>query len=70
MNELGKIFLIIGIVMISLGIFIIFLPKIGFFKLPGDIYYKKNNFTFYFPITTSIIISLILTLLLNLLKRN
>ncbi len=38
-------------------------------KLPGDILIKKDNFTFFFPITTSIIVSIILTLILNLIGK-
>jgi hypothetical protein len=51
------------------GIFILF-GRIPFFgKLPGDIYIKKENFIFYFPITTAILISIILTLILNIIGR-
>ena len=38
-------------------------------RLPGDIHYTKNNFSFYFPLTTSILISVVLTLLFNLFNR-
>ncbi|MGA1846641.1 DUF2905 domain-containing protein [Deferribacter abyssi] len=73
LSELGKSLLIFGIIFIIIGIILIFSNKIpGFFnlgRLPGDIYYKKGNFTFYFPIVTSIIISVILTLILNIFFR-
>ena len=66
-----------GKILISLGLFIIFIGLIiwglGKFlnigKLPGDIYYQKDNFTIYFPIVTSIIISIILTVILNIFNR-
>ncbi|HIE35364.1 MAG TPA: DUF2905 domain-containing protein [Campylobacterales bacterium] len=62
--DFGKIFIIIGIVLIFIGLFISFIGK-----LPGDIYIKKDNFTFYFPITTSILISIFLSILLYLFSR-
>jgi len=55
---LAKLFVIIGIVFIVAFVF-----HTNLFKLPGDIVIKKDNFTIYFPITTSIIISIILTLI-------
>jgi len=70
MGELGRFFVIVGIIMVCVGIFIMLVPKINLFRLPGDIYYKKNNFTLYIPLTTSILISLIITLILNLLKKS
>ncbi len=53
----------IGIIMLLAGR----VPWIG--RLPGDIYIQRRNFTFYFPLTTSIIVSIILTLILWLLSR-
>lgn len=63
-----KIFEILGIFFIIFGITLFLLGKFGSMvgKLPGDIYYSKDNFTFIFPITTSIILSIILTVLINL----
>ncbi|MCW8418973.1 DUF2905 domain-containing protein [Fluoribacter dumoffii] len=57
-----KILIITGIILLIAGIFWPFLIKMGLGKLPGDIIIQKNNFTFYFPITTCILISLIITL--------
>ena len=64
MNNLGKLLIIFGVVIILVGaglmIFSRFkIPFIG--KLPGDIYIKRENFAFYFPITTSILISVVLS---------
>jgi hypothetical protein len=70
MQIMGKFLILIGILLIIMGIFFIIgnkIPYIG--KLPGDITYKKDNFTFYFPLATCIILSLILTLILNLIFR-
>jgi Protein of unknown function (DUF2905) len=68
--ELGKILIITGAVLLVLGaVFLLSgkLPWIG--KLPGDIVIHRKNFTFYFPLATSIILSLILTLILWLIGR-
>ncbi|MEO0144474.1 MAG: DUF2905 family protein [candidate division WOR-3 bacterium] len=62
-SELGKLFIIIGIVFLIFGFLIILFPK---FKLPGDILIQKDNFTFYFPLGTSILISIILSLIFTL----
>ncbi|MBV6643141.1 MAG: DUF2905 domain-containing protein [Cyclobacteriaceae bacterium] len=59
---MGKSLIIIGVILIILGLFITFGGKINFGKLPGDIIVKRENFTFYFPITTMILLSLILSL--------
>ncbi|WP_062198863.1 DUF2905 family protein [Massilibacterium senegalense] len=64
MGEFGKLFITIGIIMIVVGIFIQFIGK-----LPGDILIKKGNTTFYFPIVTSIIISIVLSLIFMILGR-
>jgi hypothetical protein len=64
MQELGKALIIFGIILVGLGLFLTFMNKIPFVgKLPGDILVQKKNFTFYFPITTSILISIILSII-------
>lgn len=69
-NPLGKMLIFFGAVLIIIGGAIIFLGKVPWIgKLPGDIFIQKKNFSFYFPITTSIIISIILTLIFSLLSR-
>jgi DUF2905 family protein len=65
MQGFAKYFIIIGVIFIVLGIMLSIFPKFGIFgKLPGDISIEKENFRFYFPITTSIIISIVLTLII------
>lgn len=65
--EFGKILLIFGGIFIVLGLVLLFAPNIPFLgRLPGDIHYKSENFQFYFPIVTCIIISVVLTVILNL----
>jgi hypothetical protein len=67
---LGKTLIFIGLVILAAGIAITLVPRIPFFgKLPGDIYYKKDNIVFYFPLATSIVISLIASVVLYLLTR-
>jgi len=60
MMGIGKLLMTIGVVLFIIG-FLMQIIQIG--KLPGDIVFKKGNTTFYFPIMTSIIISLVLSLL-------
>jgi len=73
MNEfsgLARFLIILGLFILGLGIFLslgVNLKWIG--RLPGDIYIKKDNFTFYFPLTTSIIISIILSLIFYLVRK-
>jgi len=65
MNSLGKVLIILGSILIGMGIFFVLMNKIPFIgKFPGDIYIQKKNFTFYFPLTTSIILSVILSVIL------
>jgi amino acid permease len=58
MAAMQKNIIIIGIIIIIIGIFWPLITYLRFGNLPGDIVIKKNNFTFYFPIMTSLIISL------------
>lgn len=61
-----KVLVIIGIVLILTGLLWQFGGKFfPFGKLPGDIVYKKENFTFYFPLVSSIILSILLTLIFS-----
>jgi hypothetical protein len=67
---MGKLLIIVGIVCIVAGLLIVYLPKTPFLgKLPGDIRIEKENFKFYFPITTSIVISIVISLLLFLYNK-
>ena len=70
MNSIGKALVLFGIVLIVAGVLIQLFHKVPWIgRLPGDFYIKKENMSFYFPLTTSILISLIVTLLLNLFGR-
>lgn len=68
--QLGKAMIALGLILIALGAALWGLgavPMLG--RLPGDIYVRRGNFTLYFPLTTAIVISVILSLLLALLRR-
>jgi hypothetical protein len=70
MQDIGKLFIVIGIISIAVGSFLLLSGKISWLgKLPGDIMIQRKNFTFYFPLATSILISIILSLLFWLLGR-
>ncbi|MGM9930342.1 MULTISPECIES: DUF2905 domain-containing protein [Bacillaceae] len=66
MNQLPKTIMIVGVVIFAVGFLMQFI-KLG--RLPGDIIIKKENTTFYFPLMTSIIVSVILTGLLYVIGR-
>jgi hypothetical protein len=70
MHELGKGLVILGAVLLIIGLLLVFANKVPFFgKLPGDILIKRGNFTFYFPLTTGIIVSILVSLVLFLLGK-
>lgn len=70
MNEMGKLLIIAGIFLVIFGVIVVFGSKLPFVgKLPGDFLIKRDGFTFYFPIVTSIIISILLTVILNLFNK-
>jgi hypothetical protein len=69
-DGIGKTLLILGLVLVFLGGVLILLPKIPWIgKLPGDLFFKGEKVSFYFPITTCIIVSILLTLLFRLFRR-
>jgi hypothetical protein len=69
-SGLGKTLIIIGAVIVIFGVLIMLFGKIPFFgKLPGDFSYKGKNWSVYFPLATSILISIILSLILYLIKK-
>jgi len=64
-----RVLIILGIVMLVAGLAWPWLQKIGLFRLPGDIIIERENFRFYFPITSMIILSLVFSLLIWLFRR-
>lgn len=70
MAAFGKTLIIIGIAIVVIGFFVAYGPRIPYLgKLPGDIHIKRDNFTFYFPLGTSIIISVVVSLVLYFFTR-
>jgi hypothetical protein len=70
MESFGKTLIVLGLVTAGVGLLIWQLgPSAWLGRLPGDIIIRRGSFTFYFPLATSILISLILTLVLMLFRR-
>ncbi len=69
MYMVGRFFIVMGVLFIALGIVIYLLPGFAHFHLPGDIVIRRNNGVFFFPIVTSLVLSALLTILLNILGR-
>lgn len=70
MNGLGKTLIYLGVLLIVVGLIFSFagkLPWLG--HLPGDIYIRRERFTFYFPLATCLLISVIITLVLYFFRR-
>ncbi|MDD4334533.1 MAG: DUF2905 domain-containing protein [Desulfotomaculaceae bacterium] len=69
-ESFGKTFLFIGAIMLALGgIMLVGGRLFGLGRLPGDIFIQKGNFSFYFPVMTGIILSILLTIILNIFRR-
>lgn len=69
-QNLGRIIIFVGVFLVIFGLLLTFSSKIPFIgKLPGDFVFKRDNFSFYFPLATSILLSVILTLVLNFIFR-
>ena len=70
MNELGKMIFLAGLGLMVVGVVVWAGIGRGWFgRLPGDIYVSKGNFTFYFPLVTCVLVSVLVTLLLWLFRR-
>lgn len=68
--EFGKILLILGILFVVIGLFLMLGPKIPLLgKLPGDFMVRRGNFTLYFPLATSILLSIVLTLIFYIFRK-
>lgn len=69
MQDIGRTLVIIGIAIAVLGVVITFAGRTPIDRLPGDLVYKRGHFAFYFPLMTSLLLSVILTLILWLFRR-
>lgn len=69
-SSMGKTLILIGLLLVVIGLILTFAEKVPWLgRMPGDIVVKRENFTFYFPLATSIIVSIILSLLFWLIGR-
>ena len=69
-SGMGRILIVIGLVIAGIGLAVVFAGKIPWLgRLPGDFFFRGKGFSFYFPLTTSIVISVILTLILWFINR-
>jgi len=66
MEGIGRILLIVGGIIVILGLILVFSQNIPFLgKLPGDIFGKRDGFSFYFPIVTFLVLSLVITIIVG-----
>ncbi|WP_028574294.1 DUF2905 domain-containing protein [Desulfonatronovibrio hydrogenovorans] len=70
-SAIGKAIILAGVVLVIIGLAVLFKDKLplGMGRLPGDITIERDNFRFYFPLGTSIVISIILTLIFSIWKK-
>ena len=71
MTDVGKLFVFFGVMLLVLGVLFLFLGRSGLpiGRLPGDFLYRGKNTTFFFPFTTSIVLSVVLSLVLYIIGR-
>ena len=70
MSDLGRLLIVAGVILVIVGAVFLLAPKIPWLgRLPGDIGFKRGNFSFYFPLGTCIVISLIVSLIFWLFRR-
>jgi hypothetical protein len=67
--SMGRLLIVLGAILLALGLAWPLLTRLGLGRLPGDIVVERGNFRFYFPLVTSLVISLVLTLLFWLFRR-
>ena len=66
---MSRALIVIGLILVAVGIAWPWLAKLGLGRLPGDIYVERDGFHFYFPITTGILVSIVISVLLWLFRR-
>lgn len=70
MGELGRVLIFFGIAMVLLGALFLLGPRIPFLgRLPGDFFLRRDHTTFYFPLATCLVLSLVISILLNIFWR-
>ena len=69
MRDLGRLLIVAGVLMLVVGIVLTAAGRVGIGRLPGDFIYRRGNFTLYFPLMTSILLSIILSLIFWLFRK-
>jgi uncharacterized membrane protein (DUF106 family) len=69
LESFGRILIIGGGLLAATGLLLLLVSRLGIGHLPGDIFIQRGNFTFYFPLVTMLVISIILTILINFIRR-
>lgn len=69
MRDIGRLLIVAGAILLVAGLLMTVLGRTGIGRLPGDIVVRRGNFTFYFPIVTSIVLSVLLTFIFWLFRR-
>ena len=64
MDKMGKLFIVTGLILLAVGVVILFLERLGLFRLPGDLVVTGKNWKIYFPLATSLLLSALLTAVL------
>jgi len=67
--DMGRTLVVVGAVLLVVGLLMSLGAKVPLGRLPGDIVYRRGSFTFYFPLVTCILVSLVLTAIFSLLRR-
>ena len=71
MPDLGRTLVVLGVAVVVVGLVLMVAPSIPWLgKLPGDVHVRGERFTFYFPIVTCLVVSVLLTVIVNLFFRN
>lgn len=70
MQDLGRVLILVGAAVVLFGLVLVFAPRVPWLgRLPGDIFIRRGTFTFYFPLVTCIVVSVVLTVIVNLFFR-
>jgi len=69
LESLGKMLLVGGGLIAIIGLLFLLFGRLGLGRLPGDVFIQRENFSIYFPLATMILVSIVLTIIINLIKR-
>ena len=70
MNDLGRVLIVAGVVIAAVGVVLVFVGRVPWLgRLPGDIHVERDHWSFHFPIVTSLLLSVVLTLVFYVIGR-